>query len=247
MPADVLREAAKWTQFPLQREERNNEQRENKLSDLFTVKRGLATGANDFFVLTPEQIAKHQIPAKFLTPILPGSRFLPADEIEADEHGEPILERKLYLLTCNLPEQVVKEEYPTLWNYLRLGMARGLHERYLCRSRSPWYAQENRPPAPIICTYMGRQNNGRGKPFRFILNHSKATAANVYLMMYPTPALQAHLEHKPDILRRIWRELNQLSIKDLTSEGRVYGGGLYKLEPKELGNVALRGSLLVNM
>ena len=31
--------------------------------------------------------------------------------------------------------------------------------------------------------------------------------------------------------------LNNLSPRSIVGEGRVYGGGLHKLEPKELGNV----------
>jgi hypothetical protein len=237
--ADDLREFTKWTQFPRQNGKRRK-QDGYRLADLFTVKRGLATGANEFFMLSPEQVAKHEIPDEFLTPILPSSRYLPDHEITADEKGEPILERKLYLLTCNLPESEVKAKHQALWRYFESGKSEGVHERYLCKNRSPWYAQEDRPPAPLLCTYMGRQNTGRGKPFRFILNHSKATAANVFLMLYPTPFLQTRLKTKPDLLRRIWLQLSQISIDDLTSEGRVYGGGLHKLEPKELGNVTLR-------
>ena len=194
-------------------------------------------------MLSPEQVAKHEIPYEFLTPILPSSRYLPDDEITADDNGKPVLDRKLYLLTCNLSEHEVKAKHPTLWRYLESGMLAGIHERYLCKSRSPWYAQENRPPAPILCTYMGRQNSSRGKPFRFILNLSEATASNVFLMLYPTLTLQTKLEHNPDLLKNIWTQLNQISIDDLMIEGRVYGGGLHKLEPKELGNVILRESL----
>jgi len=237
--ADDLRDSPKWTQFPKQKGKRQ-EQIGYRLADLFTVKRGLATGANEFFILSPEQVAKHGIPDEFLTPILPSSRYLPDDEITANERGEPVLDRKLYLLTCNLSEREVKAKHPTLWRYLESCVSAGIHKRYLCKSRSPWYAQENRPPAPILCTYMGRQNNSRGKPFRFILNHSKATAANVFLMLYPTSILQAQLKSKPNLLRDIWTQLNQISIDDLMSEGRVYGGGLHKLEPKELSNVILR-------
>lgn len=36
------------------------------LGDFFTVKRGIATGDNDFFILDKETIAKYSIPAKFL-------------------------------------------------------------------------------------------------------------------------------------------------------------------------------------
>lgn len=39
------------------------------------------------------------------------------------------------------------------------------------------------------------------------------------------------------ILRRVWEALNSLSPKTILREGRVYGGGLHKLEPNELGNV----------
>jgi hypothetical protein len=238
IPVDDLRGAAKWTR--LSQPSGKRPAREGfKLADLFTVKRGLATGANEFFILSPGQVTEHEISDEFLTPILPSSRYLPEDEIAADEAGEPILERKLYLLTCNLPEHNVKARYPSLWRYLESGKAARVHERYLCKHRSPWYAQENRPHAPILCTYMGRRNSSRGKPFRFILNYSKATAANVFLMLYPTPFLQARLKSKPDLLRRIWRQLDRLSASDLTSEGRVYGGGLHKLEPKELGNLVL--------
>ena len=237
--ADDVRGSTKWTQFPRQQGKRRA-QGGHRLAELFTVKRGLATGANEFFMLPPEQVRKHELPDDFLTPILPSPRHLPVDEVEADENGEPILERKLYLLSCYLPEREVEARHPALWRYLESGMGAGVHERYLCKHRSPWYAQETRPPAPLLCNYMGRQRNGVGKPFRFILNHSRATAANVFLMLYPTPFLQARLKTTPDLLRHVWRQLNQISINDLTSEGRVYGGGLHKLEPKELGNVILR-------
>jgi hypothetical protein len=35
----------------------------------------------------------------------------------------------------------------------------------------------------------------------------------------------------------VWMALNDISPDSLQMEGRVYGGGLYKLEPRELGNV----------
>ena len=38
-------------------------------------------------------------------------------------------------------------------------------------------------------------------------------------------------------MRKVWRALNDLHHTSLLGEGRVYGGGLHKLEPNELGNV----------
>jgi hypothetical protein len=62
-------------------------------------------------------------------------------------------------------------------------------------------------------------------------------------MLYPKPFLQMALKEKPALATTIWQALNQISTTILTGEGRVYGGGLHKLEPKELGNVPA-GSIL---
>lgn len=126
----------------------------------------------------------------------------------------------------------------SLWVYLQTGRAQGIHERYLCRQRSPWYAQDKRDPSPFLCTYMGRQSNG-ATPFRFILNHSQAIAPNVYLNMYPKGPLAQLLHEKPELKVTIWHSLQAISAERLIGEGRVYGGGLYKLEPRELGNLLL--------
>lgn len=207
-----------------------------KISDLFHIKRGVATGANKFFILTPEQIQRHHLPPACFVPVLPSPRYLDSTEILADEHGRPKLQKSLFLLNCRLSEEEIYATYPALWQYLETGKAQAIHERYLCRHRTPWYSQESRLPAPILCTYMGRNAD----PFKFILNHSKAIAPNVYLMLYPKKSLQTLIKATPDLLTRIWRELQDLQSTDLIREGRVYGGGLFKLEPKELGNASLK-------
>ncbi len=207
-----------------------------RLSDLFDIKRGLATGGNRFFILTPEKIREHHLPMKFFKPILPSPRYFSVDEIHADEDGYPKLDRQLFLLDCSLPEEEVRREHPSLWKYLNQGkhdVAKG----YLCRSRSPWYSQENRPAPLFLCTYMGRNSRKNGAPFRFILNHSKATGANVYLMMYPKRELDEALRRETELPRKIWTWLNEISPEVVLGQGRVYGGGLYKVEPRELGNV----------
>jgi hypothetical protein len=176
---DRLSRTAKWTRFPAISTHKiscASQEKDSgpklKLSDLFKIKRGLATGANKFFILTLQQISNYELPTEFIIPILPSPRFLSTNEIEADNKGYPILEQQLFLLACNLPEKAVKESYPSLWKYLESGVQQGINNRYLCKHRTPWYAQEDRPAAPFLCTYMGRQSSGDGRPFRFILNHS---------------------------------------------------------------------------
>jgi adenine-specific DNA-methyltransferase len=234
----VLRQAAKWTQFPKNASYREQAQYEIKLSDLFTIKRGIATGANKFFILTPDRIAELQLPKKFLIPILPSPRYLSSDEVLADHHGDPLVERRQYLLSCKLPEAEVEAKYPSLWNYFESGKREDIHEKYLSQHRSPWYSQEERQPPLFLCTYINRKSEVNGETFRFILNHSRAIAANVYLLLYLKKPLADAIKAKPELIESLWRALKSITSEALTSEGRVYGGGLYKMEPRELGNVS---------
>ncbi len=233
--AQVLAHERKWTRFP-ESEVRLRSQAP-VIADFFRIKRGLATGHNRYFILSEEELAERRLPRECFKPILPSPRYLPGDEVESDGGGAPVLERRMFLLDPEHTEEEIKARFPALWAYLEEGKAQGLHERYLCRHRSVWYAQENRPAAPIVCTYLGRKDTKRGRPFRFILNHSRATVANVYLAMYPKPDLSRALALDPSLLRRVWEALNRITPERILGEGRVYGGGLHKLEPKELANV----------
>jgi adenine-specific DNA-methyltransferase len=235
---DRLRRTPKWTHIPQFSPDQNDDGHPVTLADLFTIKRGLATGCNDFFVLTRPQAQQYDLPAAFLRPILPSPRELESNEIFADDKGEPLVPKPRYLLFCDLVEETIEREYPPLARYLGLGRERGIHERYLCKHREPWYCQETRPPAPFLCTYMGRPTARSESPFRFLLNHSQATAANVYLMLYPKPRLAALLRDEPGLSRAIWGALSGVTSEHLIGHGRTYGGGLYKLEPNELAGIS---------
>jgi hypothetical protein len=242
---DRLGRISKWTHLPRLAAGSEDENCAGTLADLFAIKRGVATGCNSFFVLTPDQVQRHDLPTKFLRPILPSPRDLECAEILADSDGEPVIAKPRYLLSCDLSEESVQKEYPALWQYLERGAAEGIHERYLCRHREPWYCQEVRPAAPFLCTYMGRPTAKSETPFRFILNHSQATAANVYLMLYPKPALAALLQDAPELSRAVWKALSSVTAEHLIGHGRTYGGGLHKLEPRELANISTDAILRV--
>lgn len=207
------------------------------LADLFYIKRGLATGANGYFILNEQQITKNRIPAKFLLPILPNPRLLPFDEVIPDDKGFPLVDHRQFLLACNLREDDVEANHESLWEYLQMGIKTGVNRGYICSHRTPWYSQEKRPACLFLCAYMGRQDSKRGEPFRFILNHSIATASNAYHMLYPKPYLQKALEANPPLATLLWQALRTISQDALINEGRVYGGGLHKIEPRELANV----------
>ena len=235
VPVEMLRLDPKWTGYPMKK--RFKVVDTPVLSDFFRIKRGVATGDNSYFILSEKEIEQRELPFEAFRPILPSPRHLPEDEVSADETGNPLLDRRLFLLDFPFGEQEIKRRHSELWAYLEEGQEQGTADRYLCRHRTPWYRQEHRPPAPFVCTYFGRSNKKNGRPFRFILNNSRATAANVYLMLYPREPVAGALRDRPSLKRQIWAHLNEICPRTMLGEGRVYGGGLHKLEPKELGNV----------
>ena len=58
----------------------------------------MATGNNEYFILSEEEIKAHGLPMEASRPILPSPRYLSEDEIKADKDGNPIVERRLFLL-----------------------------------------------------------------------------------------------------------------------------------------------------
>jgi len=241
--ARSLKSEPKWTRFPVSNV--RNHSNDPTLSDLFQIKRGIATGDNNFFILSEDEIISRQLPIEAFTPILPSPRYLEHDEIKPRKDGSPDIAQRLFLLDIKLSEEEIQKRFPTLFFYLQEGKAHKLHQRYLCSHRSPWYSQENRPASPIVCTYLGRSNTRNGRPFRFILNESRATVANVYLSMYPKAQLIRMLDNDSHLIRKIWERLNRIAPSELLGESRVYGGGLHKLEPRELGSV--KASFIIDL
>ena len=230
----ALVEESKWTRFP-EKELRVNSNSPT-LGDFFDVKRGIATGDNSFFIFTKEKISNNNLNMDFFTPILPMPRFLKEDEIFSDSSGVPKLPEPLFLLNINISESELQQRYPNLWNYLLQGKDTTA-KKYLCRNRKIWYFQEKREPTAFLCTYMGRNSKEGKSPFRFIYNHSDAIATNSFLMLYPNDKLKSMISNSKDYSDKIWKALRMIKPADMTDEGRVYGGGLKKIEPKELKKV----------
>jgi hypothetical protein len=239
IPLEQLRESRKWTCYPNHaKNDRCTSIGEGpRLGDFFRIQRGIATGSNKVFVLSRAEAERRGFPVRYLRPILPSPRQLKQTVVEADENGYPLLERQLCLIDCDLPEYILKDHHPTLWEYLQAAESLGVKNGYLVGKRTPWYRQEQREPAPFLCTYMGRGSDNK-PPFRFIWNRSQAIGTNLYLMLYPQNELALMLRQHADRFAEVFALLGKVTGQELRGEGRVYGGGLNKIEPNELARIS---------
>lgn len=216
-----------------------------KFEDLFDIKRGLATGANSFFVMQRTEAIKRGIPTVALKPLLPKERYLSSQVIEADADGYPNLSPQLVLVDCDLSENIIQEKYPLFYKYLQEAKIKNdndkaIVERTLVKSRKPWYSQEKRNPAPFLLTYMGR-NKKDLPPLYFIFNKSNALALNTYILLYPRNWLERLIKESPSLSGRILSALNCSAEHTISQRTRVYSGGLQKLEPGELKKLPIVG------
>ena len=65
---------------------------------------------------------------------------------------------------------------------------------------------------------------------------AKTVGVGEVTMGRPKENLQKFLSEK-QAYREVWDALRNISISDMEVEGRIYGGGLKKIEPKELAKV----------
>lgn len=144
-----LRLESKWS-VPAAEDESVRHSDEIKIGDLFTVRRGIATGANGFFIITREDAEQLGVPAVAVRPVLPKALTLLTDVIERAEDGFPALVPQLCLIDSDLPMEEIENRYPKFSDYLAHAEQLGLLERNLVRRRKPWYRQEQREPARFL-------------------------------------------------------------------------------------------------
>lgn len=206
------------------------------IADFFDVKRGIATGANSFFVLSDGDLKRLDVLDEWVRPVLPKSRTMASPVVRADSEGNPIEVERRWLVDTSDSLDSIARASPRFADYLRLAH-REVGARTLVRQRHPFYKQETREPPDFVFIYMAKEDVDGSR--RFIWNQSRAVVLNSYLGLTLKPALRIEVEAGRLTWEKLFTALQSVTSEDLAREGRTYISGLLKLEPAELRAVRL--------
>jgi Eco57I restriction-modification methylase len=188
-----------------------------ELGELFQVRRGQVTGANDLWI-DPE--GAPPVPSKLLHPCVTRAKEI----IKAN--GE-ISDDSALRAVVDLPVDLRAVSPRTARAAIRFrewARRKGAADAYVARYRKRWWSVQLYDPADIICTYMARR-----APV-FALNTAGVRHINIAHGLYAKQSYSA-VE-----MRRLVKWLNgHVSV----AEGRSYAGGLIKFEPSDISRIRI--------
>jgi adenine-specific DNA-methyltransferase len=196
--------------------------RVERLGEAADVGIGYVTGANDFFHLSAEESAYWKVPKRFLRPCLANLRgFKGIEYTQQDWQNRRARGEKVYLLS--LPSVAGNLLPTTVQAYLHHGESEGFTKRYKCRIREFWHAVPHVRIPDAFLSYMS------GEQPVLVNNAANLVAPNTLHL------LRFSKQRHPLLYAASWRtSLTRLSCE---LEGHALGGGLFKLEPSEAGDV----------
>lgn len=221
VPLSRLDVDGKWASFFVAAENRVRPAHDKlqRLSEYGRFSRGIATGANRFFVLSKSDIARESLHEgdcqKCITRSqqLKGMVFTDADFSRLSDADAPV-----YLFS---PGDSPSEE---ALRYIRRGENLGYNGGYITRSRKPWYKMETREVAPILLNVFSRSG------YKVVRNYSSALSLTNFHCFYPNPLRSKYLD---------WLFLylhSGIGRKILSLSKRKYGKLLDKFEPNDLNS-----------
>lgn len=193
----------------------------HELGDLVTIRIGVVTGANDFFVRNADEIS-HLGEQGASLPIVTRGGWLRAPHWRAaDQRNAEDKPSRLLLIdpTCKPTGSLEKD--------IERAETLGLHERHHCSKREPWYSITDTQVPQLFLPYMG------SSPPMLVVNDARSTCTNTIHRLWKKDTSKASIRA---IAAGSWTTLYALSAELF---GRGYGGGVLKLEPGGAGRINL--------
>ncbi len=197
----------------------------HKLGEFARSKRGLATGDNAYFLFNKEKAEKHCIPKKYLRPCIAKAGQVSGHLLDMSGFNR-LVEENENTFVLDIAESDLND-CESLREYIDLGLTEGVSKKYLPSHRNPWYSTENMNiPQLFVSTF------SRGQ-VKFIVNEAGVSHLTCF---------HGITFLKPD--------MNQIAIKAMaaylnsdychnliSTEKRRLGGGLSKLEPRDVEKI----------
>jgi hypothetical protein len=186
-----------------------------RLGETASVSIGCVTGANDFFVLTDQQVDYLNV-GDFTKPVVTRNNWIAGPVLTSDTYDQVSDGAQRNLLT--LPSEAVIDGRSRLGRYLRSGVERGLPSRRHCQ-RDPWWSIEEPDPPDAFMPYT--LGTWRG----LSLNTANITSTNTVHQVRWTNGMTPG--EAKSIVLSTWSSVGQLLAELL---GRGLGGGVLKFE-----------------
>lgn len=234
IPLKTLTSAERWSFQGLLHSDANSTAPSVRLGDIFDIRRGLATGANSWFVLSSQQAVDLRVPSKWIKPVIPRAREVEGGVISSDPLGRPLPFGDRWLIDANASLDAVRAEAPKFADYLASLRTAVGGRSLVARRPLPWL-QEGARSAPLLFVYMAKGDSTRP---RFLRNHSEGIHLNNYIGLYEKKRQTGVSPHFS--LESIHQALMGVSPEHLRDAGRTYGRNLVKLEPRELASLRIQ-------
>ena len=181
--------------------------------------RGIATGANQFFALRPSQARKLGLESGELAPAITKSAQVQKPWFTPEDYAK-LVKADARSLLFDVNENVS----PAAQLYIQSGEQQGFHQGYITRTRTPWYKNETRQPAPLLLGVFSRGG------YKIVRNTSYALNLTCFHGFQPNLSGQCYVDHLFLYFHsHPGREIVSLSV-------RKYGDSLDKFEPNDLNS-----------
>lgn len=192
------------------------------LTEYGKFKRGIATGANDFFSINIEKIDKLGINRNEYSFCITKSNQITKSIFKESDLSDLVQKGKSVML---FDIKNIDKISSYALKYIKKGEEQEYHKRYLTRSRKIWFQLEDRDVSPILFGVFSRGG------FKIIRNYSCAKNLTCYHGFVPN--------NNKYIDRVFLFFKSDLGNELLRVNGRKYGRGLDKLEPSDLNNTPI--------
>jgi adenine-specific DNA methylase len=185
--------------------------------ELASVDVGIVTGANKFFLVSQDVVREHGL-EPWAHPMFGRSEHVDGVIYDKRCHRRN-QERGLPANFLWFEDRPLSALTTSAGRYIQAGEEQGLHRRFKCRIRTPWYNVPSVYAAPVAMLK-------RAHHFpRLILNTAKAFTTDTAYRILPRKGRASDL---------VIGFVNSLTALSAELEGRHYGGGVLELVPSEI-------------